>query len=293
MSKPTVTVVVPSFKGADRVRFLLETVTKNDPKAYDARWHVVEDPCGSDYHSEAYDQLSPPARVWHLQEWSNMHGAARKAFDIAMLDNDPDWIIYLGDDLAVTPGALSNLIYFLTENPLEMVGLVQPAYWNAHDLCETVEGEWKGPKLFWTKERDFYASMDWTTKVPRNSYWEKDGKAYSYVNVNGVGFACRASMYREVGGFAEGTWCLDESISVRCWLRSPYSIVALPGPPLVHYFGASTMCGPPLHDLHTEQRWVEAMGMSKEEAGRLSYEKMFEREAAVKAEMATARYWHG
>ena len=62
-----------------------------------------------------------------------MHGAAKQAFEWAMY-YEMEWIIYLGDDVLVTSGALSNMIHFLTQNDLKTVGLVQFPYWNAHDL---------------------------------------------------------------------------------------------------------------------------------------------------------------
>lgn len=293
--------VMPSFNGVARCRYELETIKRNDPTAFQFPIFVVEDPCtnlGEEYAAKVkcdYDHLRDDfmVEVIHLSEWSNMHGAARKSFDIAHKRYDPKWIVYLGDDLAITPHALSNMTHFLSQNELETVGLVQFPYWNAHDLCKNVEyGDWYGaPKLFWTKERDFYASMDWTDQVPHNPHWDGDGCARPYINVNGAGFACRTSMYYSVGGFQEGTWCLDETISVKCWLQTPYSCVCLPGPTLVHYFGAATMSGPPPHDLHTSERWEEAMGMTKEQGDRLCRLAMQERQEKVMREMRAANYW--
>lgn len=302
MSKDVI-FVVPSFKGPDRVDFLLRTVARYDPPVLRHSWFVFEDPCGDDSITDRYRHVcAEHGKNGHvnfvkLDTWSNMHGAARKAFDFALLLN-PEWIVYLGDDLAVTPGSLSVLTDFLTHNELTTVGLVQPSYWNAHDLTETLESEWDGPKLFWRKEDFYRKGLDWVADVPENPHWRCDDPlfphhAFPYVNVNGVGFACRAQHYRDIGGFAEGTWCLDESISVRTWLRSEKSIVALPGPPLVHYFGASSLVKPPKHDMHTEARWEAAMGMTKEEAGKKSYERMFARAAAVRSEMKRAWYARG
>lgn len=300
MSKPSVAIVVPSYNGVDRLRFMLDTVKLNDPEVFRVPWLIVEDPCGYEGVREGYNKVSDdfPVEIHHLAEWSNMHGAAKGAFEIAFTWHNPDWVIYLGDDLAVTPGALSNLIYFLQENPLETVSLVLPAYWNAHDLCKTEEGEWTpylekmGYELpFWTKDDFYKKDIGWTQTVPRNPHWEGEGIARPYVNVNGVGFACRSETYRKVGGFADESWCLDESISVRTWLNSDQSIGCLPGPPLVHFFGGSTIARPKPHDRHTHEAWVEAMGMTKHEAGELSYKAMAEREEKVKEEMARCKYF--
>jgi GT2 family glycosyltransferase len=295
MAKTKTVIVIPTYNGVDRLRFMLQTIRQNDPSIFGrVPILVVEDPCGKEGVSTRYAALTdefPDIDVAHLHEWSNMHGAAKKAFDLAFGAFDPEWVIYLGDDLAVTPNALSSLVYFIEENPLKTVSLVGIPYWNSHDLCKSEDSEWDGPKLFWRKE-DFYGrGLEWTKDLPRNPHWDGDGIARSYVNVNGAGFACKAETYRKVGGFATGTWCLDESISVRTWLNSDQSIVCLPGPPFVHYFGGATPGHHAVHDLHTEERWIEAMGMTKHEAGVVSYAKMHEREAAVKEEMQSARYW--
>lgn len=300
----SVAIVIPTYNGVERVRFFLTSVVKHDPEALNVPWLIVEDPCGQDSVAKNYDGLSSQfdIPVWHLEEWSNMHGAAKKAFQIAFNLYEPDWIIYLGDDLACTPGALSNLIHFITENPLETVSLVQPAYWNAHDLQEDSESEWaklvKDPVFTFDYHKEFYKSDKWIDRVHTNPYWQYDKKsglpegcARSYVNVNGVGFACKASTYRDVGGFADGTWCLDESLSVRTWLNSDQSIVSLPGPPLVHLFGASTVGHHAKHDLMTEEAWVRAMGHSKYCLNGWSYAKMFERKPAVDREMLEASYF--
>lgn len=285
-------IVIPSFKGVERCRYMLNTMKKNDPDAFRVPILVVEDPCGDPAVSAGYDKLFdefPLIGVRHLPEWSNMHGAAMKSFELAFNLCDPDWVIYLGDDLAMTQGSVSNMIHFLKNNPLDTIGLVQFPYWNAEDLATSSSDN--DHTVFWNRDRDFYASMDWIEKVPRNPHWDGEGVARPYVNVNGVGFACRAETYRQVGGFAEGTWCLDESISYRTWMGSNRGIVCLPGPPLVHYFGASTLAGPPAHDLHREERWIEAIGYPKSECDKHMRAKMAEREDNINAEMATANYW--
>lgn len=293
-----VAIVVPTYGGmngfgVDRLRFMLETIKRNDPGSLEEHWLIVEDPCGKPEVAEAYDSLGNTFNlpVAHLDKWSNMHGAAKKAFELAFDAFDPEWVIYLGDDLAVTKGALSNLIHFVTKNELKTVSLVQPAYWNAHDFCRTVESEWEGPKLFWTKEKDFYAGMDWTDRVPRNPHWDGEGVARPYVNVNGVGFACKSETFRKVGGFSKISWCLDESIAFNTWTKSDQGIVCLPGPPLVHYFGASGVGHHVQHDAHTEEKWIEEFGLTKHQSGEILYGIMAEREAAIKAEMATCSYY--
>lgn len=286
-----IAVVIPSYKGVSRLTALLTSIADYDPTAFnEAEFHVFEDPCGHKGVSDSYDQVGRifPIEVHHLKKWSNMHGAAQAAFEQV----EADWIIYLGDDVLVTPGALSNMIFFLRENVLQSIALVQFPYWNVHDLSsDQTEREYGGPALLTSKYDMYSIGLEWLTDVPRHKHWDGEGFARAYVNVNGVGFAARKDVWEAVGGFCLETWCLDESISVRVWLRSPRGIVCLPGPPLVHFFAGASLSSPPKHDLNTEAAWVRGMKMSKQEAGRLSYEKMFEREPVINEEMRRANYY--
>lgn len=283
-----VDVVIPSYRGYTRLAAMLVSLEEHDPFAREmCRITVFEDPSTPDV-AKAYDRLQtlfPYIKVVHLPKWSNMHGAAQAAFDAV----PGPWIVYLGDDVLFTPGSLSNMLAFLLRNKLETVGLVQFPYWNAHDLSEdNTNPEYHGPKLLRTKEEMYALGTDWLRQVPRNKHWDGEGFAQPYVNVNGCGFACRKDHFDAIGGFCRETWCLDESISVRTWQRSNLSIVCLPGPPLVHYFGAAA--DHPPHDLHTEEAWIKGMGMTKAEGSTLSYAAMQARAAAVNEEMRRARY---
>ena len=287
-------IVIPSFRGAFRLQRLLESVLLYDPAAYSsANWIVVEDPSDERSTADFRKVLTGyPAVFRKLPAWSNMHGAAMAAFEFAAEVYDPEWVIYLGDDILVTPNALSSMISFLTLNKLETVGLAQFPYWNAHELCQADNhSDRQGPGLLRTKEDMYSQDPSWLLDVPRNPHWEGEGYARPYINVNGVGFAARLSNYLDVGGFAHGTWCLDESIAVRTWLNGPLGVVCLPGPCLVHYFGAASVSGTPPHDLHTEERWAVAMGMSKAESARRMYEKLEQRKAAILAETKAAQYF--
>lgn len=288
-----IVIVVPSYQGAWRVERLLESVTLYDPDALRfARWLVVEDR-SDDEHALAYEKLTYryPIDLEHLPSWSNMHGAAQRAFEIAYKEYSPSWIIYLGDDVLVTPHAISNMLQFL-RNEIPSVGLVQFPYWNAIDLTSEKD-EYAGPVLLHSKEDMYSSDPSWLTRVPRNPHWDAHPWAYPYINVNGVGFACKVPHFFNVGGFASKTWCLDESISVRTWLHSSLSIVALPGPPLIHFFGGVRFAGAPDHDAWTMSAWIDAMGMSKSQAGTLSAQKLEERKAQVLEETQRAIYFNG
>jgi hypothetical protein len=284
--------VVPSFNGLLRLAALLRSIEENDPSVLEMV-RIFEDPCGRKEVREGYARLPkqfPGIEVTHLPRWSNLHGAAQAAFEAVCAKSD--WIVYLGDDVLVTPFALTNMLWFLQKNELETVGLVQFPYWNASDLTvNPVKAEYRGPSLLRTKEEMYTKDLSWLDQVPNNPHWNGEGYARPYINVNGVGFAAHARTWEAIGGFSRDTWCIDECISVRVWLRSERGVVCLPGPPLVHYFAGASLSAPPPHDLDTEAAWVRGMKMSKKEAGRLSYEVMFQRSDRINEEMRRASYF--
>lgn len=283
--------VIPSYDGAGRAAKLFESIGLYDPGAFEFPFHVFEDPSRPEVTEEYRAKLEKfPAGLHRLEQWSNLHGAAMKAFDWAGREYNPRWIVYLGDDLVVTPGALTNMTYFLRNNALQEISLVQFPYWNGHDLQRRANSDWSGPGLFWSKH-DMYAIPleKWVHRVPRNPHWDGDGYARPYVNVNGAGFACRWDDYQQVGGFAEGTWCIDESISYKVWTCTPRGIVCLPGPPLVHFFGA--VVNAPKHDLHTDEAWTRSIGYSKADCDAIMRGCMADKARAIEAECREANYW--
>lgn len=254
---------------------------------------VVEDYCGVPELTESYRELCSAHgfEFRALPVWSNMHGAASAAFDIAEELWAPEWFIYLGDDIQVTPYALSSAVHFLEANKLYTIGLVQLPYWNSHDLTPQQNDVWTGLPILEDKMEMWTRDCEWLRYVPSNPHWDGFGIARPYINVNGAGFACHKMTYYQAGGFAEETWCLDESISYRVWTRTQRGICCLPGPPLVHYFGGSTETSPPAHDLHTEQAWIRATGLSKKDAAETMYRIMDERGPAIVRETSQASYF--
>ena len=300
MRRPSVEVVVPSYKGAWRLERLLESVKLFDPVARAYRWTVYEDP-STRCSTKAYERVCRRYAVdfVRLPEWSNMHGAARFAFE----HSSSDWVFYLGDDVLATPDSISKAIEFVRNNNPQTVALIQPSYWNAHDL--SVEGydgspgfmphgenkRVNGRPILLTVKEDMYSlSPDWVTRVPRNPHWDGAGVARPYINVNGVGFLCHLPTWHDVGGFAFQSWCLDESISWKVWTRSPRGVVCLPGNPLIHYFGAATLSNPPQSDAYKEEKWIEEFGLTKQECDVRVRDIMAERFSAISEEMHKAVY---
>src|SRR5579864_9036110 len=135
-----VVVVIPTFNGGFRVRKQMQTLKRYDPCAMNVPILVVEDFSAEVAHANIYAPIAEEfgLHLYRLPEWRNMHGAAMEAFRIAQEMFAPEWIVYLGDDVFFTPYALTNLLHFITRNDLKHIGLVQPPYWNLHDLQQNV-----------------------------------------------------------------------------------------------------------------------------------------------------------
>lgn len=287
-------IVIPSYCGEMRVRALLESIERYDPIVKSlARVTVFEDPSTLAVRRQYSLLLTrfPWIKVVHLPKWSNMHGAAQFAFDWVTENPKCKWIVYLGDDVLVTPKCLSNVCAFLLCNRLETVGLVQIPYWNACDLSLYTRNEEVRvtQPLLRCKEEMYNPDTSWLKRVPRNPHWDGPGHSVPYVNVNGAGFACRTDAFHKAGGFARDTWCLDESLSLRIWERTKYSIVTLPGPCLVHFFAAADFHPP--HNLDTHEAWTRSTGLTKEQANRLCRAAMAQRQEPVLEEMKRAHYY--
>lgn len=288
----SVVVVTPSYDGADRCRFLLETWEENDPLYRFAYPHVIcADYTGKDRTRPEYDALAADyanVEVVYRDTVGCCDGASRTAIEHALAKYDPEWVLLLSDDLAVTPGSLSNVFYFIRCNDLNTIGAFQPPYWNCTDEDHELEYYFPG-----VRRQQFYASKEWTRDVPRCSHWEVPGGfAHPFFTVHGNSFAVKSETYREVGGIADGSWRYDETLSYRIWTRSDKAIVALPGPPLIHYMGGGFAQGPAVDwQMGNEEHWIQATGVGLQESIRIRLEKMNERASAVNEEMERCRYW--
>lgn len=330
MKSPFV-LVTTSYKGIDRVRFLLRSIKRYDPSA-SLPHLIVEDYSGDGRMSQDFDLLRedfPQQRVqvYHRATWGNIQGTAQGAFERAHKEIGAEWALFLSDDTAVSRGALSNMLHFLMKNDLKTVGLVQFPYWNSHDFCR--EGDYRGewghePRLLKTREdpkEGFYSNLDWIEAVQVNPHWQLidqsgidtlygdhesvchlpsrepipllDRVAFPYVSVHGTGFACHIPTFMKVGGFYPETWRFDEAISYKVWTQSNRGVVALPGPPIVHYGGATAELTGYHEDTDAGDAmvWLEDAGVTVKEADKRNRQAMYEKGAAICEEMANASYW--
>jgi hypothetical protein len=221
---------------------------------------VYEDPSDEQISTD-YRQLCNRYNVLHqvASTWGCMQGIAQFALE----QTKTEWFIYLPDDILPTPGSIEFVLQWLRIIP-SWVGAVQIPYWNYES--------WSGRD----RESMFEGGLDWLEHVPFNPHWW--GPAL-YVNLNGSGFALRRSVWEQVGGFSPKTWCLDEDISCKIWLKTPDSVVAtLPGPPWIHQGGASTPDQFKFGHAHGRwskiEGWLDEWGMEKDVTGGLCREVM-------------------
>lgn len=214
-------------------------------------------------------RVPPGHRVAKAESgWSCMQGAIEFA-----VENTPEpWFIYLTDDVLPTPLAIHDLLVWTKLFDSTRVGAFQIPYWNYDELPEVAKPFGDAKARMWDEPHD------WLRNVPRNPHWDNGGKPRPYVNVNGAGFVLRRAAWEQVGGFSQSTWCLDEDMGAKIWLRTPHIVVTVPGPPFVHFMGGSL--DHPEHHFHCESCWKAAGWPDKTEVHRQTREAMAEKGCA-------------
>lgn len=175
--------------------------------------------------------------------------------DFAFREGDADWFIYYPDDVLSTPAFFDWARMWITTAP-SWVGAIQLPYWNYQDLTTL------------PREGMFNGQYAWLDMVGFNPHWY--GPCL-YMNVNGATFAVRKKAYEQAGGLDLRTWCLDEYLAWAIWTRTEYGIISVPGAPLVHQGGATTVAQHALGKAHhrhsTIEGWLDAVGKPKDECG--------------------------
>jgi hypothetical protein len=251
---PTVTIGITVFHNPMRLRKLLQVLDhQGQLDAFGAvPVRVFQDPWDKyPEDDKMYARICRDANVeYHrLPHWSCMQGSIQFAVE----HSPEDWFIYLPDDVLPAKGALDSAIKWCSTYDPAPVGAFQIPYWNADELPSP---PWQHKDEMWTMD------ISWLAKVPRNPHWDgtakpnTGGRPYPYVNLNGAGFALRRSTWKAVGGFSPLTWCLDEDMGAKIWLRTPQIIVTAPGPCFVHYMGGSN--DHPPHEFWTKKAWLAA-----------------------------------
>lgn len=250
---PSFGVAIVTYNGLIRVRTLLQSMQcQRDAIDYIL---IAEDPCPYDYVHKGLLELAQEydATLLTGNEWGCMQGNAARAMDFM----PTDVVALLSDDVILTAGCLRAHREMWEKYWHFPIGAAQIPYWgNWSDVREM--GHIAEQGQFYTHWRK------WIDKIPNNKHWDFDGFPRIYVNVHGCGFSLRKDVWNAVGGFSPETWSYDEDIAARIWLFSPNVCVAVPGPPMVHFGGAS-QCGNehPDAEFHTLGAWIDAWGYDK------------------------------
>lgn len=235
------------------IRVFEDPYCKGSPAERDAITSAYEDVCRE--HKLSF---------YRAPSWGCMH----KIGQWAVMNSPEDWFIYMPDDVLVTPGFVDSIVENIYKYNDSSAGLFQVPYWNAHEY----PGGFPSGKKDYLWNCGYDEMKDFLTKVPCNKHWDHEGVPRPYINVNGVGFVLRRRLWEMVGGFSPDTWSLDEDISARCWMFSPYNIFTLPGPTSIHLFAGTTADGTqPHHQYHTMDSWIKSWGMNKGGTGKLCY----------------------
>lgn len=247
----TVETCLVTYANPGRLHTLLSSVS-------DVPDIIIED-YSTDALSQEIQHIAQQFGAQHTRRptWGGLQGAGQ----YMMERSTADWVLYWTDDAAPTPGSIAALRDWCRLVPSH-VGALQWPYWNVPDLVERFPGLIPPNGMF---DPGFASRLP---LIPFNPHWF--GPAF-YLNVNGAGFALRRAAWESVGGFSPQTWCLDEDISVRLWLSGNWTVMTVPGPPIIHHGGLST---PDQHAHgHTNNRaatidgWLDAWRRSKEDVG--------------------------
>lgn len=258
---PSISCGITVYGNPPRLRHLLSNLRWSGIPE-EITFRVFEDPKDRETSLE-YEKICEEYKVpyYRAPSWGCMHRIGQ----FAVLNSPEDWFIYLPDDVLLTKGHLANIVQSIYDYHFTSVGAFQTPYWNADELVEKYQIV--GPKD--KNELWRVTGFSVLNGYPENPYWSKCAPRI-YVNLNGAGFILRRKAWELVGGFSPDTWCLDEDIACRIWYYTGYNIFTLPGPPLIHYFGATSADGTqPDHKFWTGEAWEKAWGMDKKETHRL------------------------
>lgn len=247
-------VAIVTYNGPKRVAALLESLESE--RSYIDELVIQEDPT---IYPEVHTTLGRLALDYKVtlhtgEDWGCMQGNATRAMD----NTTSDVMCLLSDDVVVKKGTIRAVREFWQAYSHFPIGAAQIAYWGSWDDIRRM-GLIHHPD-------EFYGSwLSWINNVPYNDHWINRGIPRIYVNVHGCGFSLRRDVYNAVGGFSPETWSYDEDIAAKIWLYTPCVIATIPGPPMVHFGGAS-QCGTehPQTKFHTLEAWYDAWGSSKE-----------------------------
>lgn len=196
--------------------------------------HSPAKPKGPSYKNivQFWQDKFPVIKLIELDEWGNMQNTYRKAVDACT----GDVVIFLSDDVIITPGTLEYIIHFWENNDLEKLkcGLQKLSWIDV----------WFVPGF---EREDFYMKHynEWYKDILNNYQKELDlscGRVdapYIYSYAFGAGFAFKKELWKEIGGTDRDMHMFDEDLSFRTITKTDKLVYGLPNPPLIHFAAGS------------------------------------------------------
>lgn len=115
--RPKISIVIPTFNRAEYLRYTLETCVA---QSYDKVEFIVQDDASTDCTFQVVDEFaSADSRIRYLNTGTN--AGMRGNFEQAVNAAKGDYLICLGSDDALLPGALDELSGFIREFPDDLI----------------------------------------------------------------------------------------------------------------------------------------------------------------------------
>lgn len=251
----SVAIAVTAFRNHQRLNALLDNMKWAGLP--DIPVYVFEDPVpGRERHEVTAEMIRVCVKHEVILRTAPKWGCMQGIIQYALEQTTEDWIIYVPDDVLFTKGGLWNEYAGVLAYGREWVGGIQAPYWNAHELVAlgaipTREVMFRG----WIPDH-----------IGQNPHWNGYGLPRKYINLNGAGFSINRKLWEKMGGWPACTWRLDEYAGYMAW-KCGMACITLPGPPRIHYFGATTPEQPVHEDFSSVENWKKATGGTPEETG--------------------------
>jgi len=222
--------------GASKIDTLLDSIDRF------SKWTgeivICADHSPAEPHGESYKNV---VKFWEdkfdinlieLREWGNMQNTFRKAVDACT----GDVVIFLSDDVIITPGTIEYIIHFWKNNDLEKLKCgLQRLSWIDVWFVPGFEREnfYKVHFSEWYKDilRDYNRKLDLSNG--------RIHRPHIHPYVVGPGFVFKKELWEEIGGTDKNIHMHDEDMSFRTIANTDKLIYALPNPPLIHFAAGS------------------------------------------------------
>lgn len=215
---------IQTYKGAKRVKYLLESLDKYGWVPFPV--YVFEDPSSKEHEEELKEVCNNyNVRLGKRPTWGNMQGC----FQFAMEQTTEELMILMSDDILVQPGWYEEHLSWW-DKVGSIVGASAFSHWDSSELIE--KGIIKDRYEFYSKLPNSFTTI---ANNCASCYTEPD----IIHAVHGSCFALRRDVWKNQGGFAQDFLAQDEDISRKIWVNTDLICARFPGEPLLHLAGAA------------------------------------------------------